>query len=161
VKRTVAAEDVVTPLSPAEQAVVARFEAAPDPYAEIAIEVDEGALTAAHLAVEDLLIEMRDGCISVVGPANGFVIRGKDGVASPIMRLGTREGLRVAIEAYIRAASRSSREARLDAPPQDAAPPLRQPACPLPEDGPAVRPASRSGRRPARRPAGLRGPVVQ
>lgn len=66
-------------------------------------EVDEEALTTAHLAVEDVLIELRDGCISVLGPANGFVVRDRDGTPSPIMRLGTRDGLRIAIKAYLAA----------------------------------------------------------
>lgn len=63
--------------------------------------LDEGALTAAHLAVEDVLIELRDMRISVLDRANGFVVREKDATPSGIMRLGTRDGLRIAIEAYL------------------------------------------------------------
>jgi hypothetical protein len=63
--------------------------------------LDEVALTAAHLAVEDALVDFRDAQISVVGPANGFVIRERDGSLSDVMRLGTREGLRIAIGAYL------------------------------------------------------------
>lgn len=66
-------------------------------------EVDEDALTLAHVAVEDELIEMRNAGISIIGPANGFVVREYDGTPSNIMRLGTRDGLRIAIKAYIEA----------------------------------------------------------
>lgn len=38
-------------------------------------------------------VELRDGRISVLGPANGFVIREYDGTPSGVMRLGTRDGL--------------------------------------------------------------------
>jgi hypothetical protein len=71
-----------------------------------ALELDERALTAAHLAVEDCLIEFRDSRISVMGPANGFVVRERDGSQSPVMRLGTREGLEIAIRAYLAATNR-------------------------------------------------------
>ncbi len=66
-------------------------------------EVDESALTMAHKAVEDVLIDFRDRRIGVLGPANGFVVREKDGTDSPIMRLGTRDGLRIGIHAYLEA----------------------------------------------------------
>jgi len=68
------------------------------------VTIDENALTAAHLAVEDVLVDFRDARISVLGPANGFVIRERDGEPSDVMRLGTRDGLRIAIEAYLKAA---------------------------------------------------------
>lgn len=67
------------------------------------IEINENALTAAHLAVEDVLIDFRDHGIGVLGPANGFVVRQRDGKESPIMRLGTRDGLRIGIQAYLKA----------------------------------------------------------
>jgi hypothetical protein len=66
--------------------------------------LDEGALTVAHVAVEDVLVELRDARIGVLGPANGFVVREWDGTPSGVMRLGTRAGLRIAIEAYLQAA---------------------------------------------------------
>jgi hypothetical protein len=66
-------------------------------------EIDEVALTAAHLAVEDALVDLRDHRISVLGPANGFVIRERNGDLSGVMRLGTRDGLRIAIAAYLAA----------------------------------------------------------
>jgi hypothetical protein len=69
-------------------------------------EVDPDALTVAHVAVEDVLIELRDRRIGVIGPANGFVVRGKDGTQSGVMRLGTRAGLEIAIKAYLAAVSR-------------------------------------------------------
>lgn len=36
-----------------------------------------------------------------MGPGNGFVIREKNGSDSPIMRLGTRDGLAIGIRAYL------------------------------------------------------------
>lgn len=65
--------------------------------------LNHAALTAAHVAVEDALIEMRDNRLSVTGPANGFVVNERDGSPIGIMRLGTREGLRIGIEAYLAA----------------------------------------------------------
>lgn len=63
--------------------------------------IDPAALTAAHLAVEDELIDMRDRCMSILGPANGFVVNNSDGSPSPLMRLGTRHGLEIGIKAYL------------------------------------------------------------
>jgi hypothetical protein len=71
--------------------------------AEITIEIDEMALTAAHVAVEDELTDRRDRRIGLIGPANGFVVREADGAVSDIIRLGTRDGLRLAITAYLSA----------------------------------------------------------
>jgi hypothetical protein len=64
--------------------------------------LNQEALTAAHLAIEDALVEFRDERISVLNRANGFVIRERDGQPSSIMRFGTRDGLRIGIEAYLR-----------------------------------------------------------
>lgn len=66
-------------------------------------DVDPAALTMAHLAVEDRLIEMRDSRLSVIGPRNGFVVNEKDGSPSPMLRMGTREGLELGIAAYLAA----------------------------------------------------------
>lgn len=44
---------------------------------------------------------MRDGGIGVAGHANGFVVNHRDGSPSSVMRLGTREGLRIGIRAYL------------------------------------------------------------
>lgn len=63
--------------------------------------INEEALTAAHLAVENMLIDLRDSRIGVLGRANGFVVNEADGTLSNIMRLGTRDGLRIAITAYL------------------------------------------------------------
>jgi hypothetical protein len=71
--------------------------------------IDEDALTAAHLAVEDVLIDFRDRRIGVLGRANGFIVNERDGSRSDIMRLGTRDGLRIAITAYLEAQAASSR----------------------------------------------------
>lgn len=63
--------------------------------------INEEALTAAHLAVEDVLVDLRDRGIGLLGFGNGFVIRHRDGSDSDIMRLGTRAGLRIGIKAYL------------------------------------------------------------
>ena len=60
-------------------------------------ELDDTALTKAHLAVEDMLIELRDSRIGTLGHANGFVVNEYDGTPSNIMRMGTRDGLRIGI----------------------------------------------------------------
>jgi hypothetical protein len=65
--------------------------------------IDEAALTAAHKAVEDALVNFRDNRISVLNRGNGFVIRERDGQQSDILRLGTRDGLRIGIAAYLKA----------------------------------------------------------
>lgn len=70
-------------------------------------DLDPDALTAAHVAVEDVLVEMRDARMSVIGRANGLVIRERDGELSGVMRLGTRDALSIGIKAYLAAASRS------------------------------------------------------
>jgi hypothetical protein len=67
------------------------------------IELDESALALAHLAVEDTLIRFRDRRIGVLGKANGFVVNERNGEPSPVMRLGTRDGLRIGIKAYLAA----------------------------------------------------------
>lgn len=71
----------------------------------VCADVDETALEVARLAVEDALIDFRDSRISILGRGNGFVVREKDGTESGVIRLGTREGLRIAIHAYLEAAN--------------------------------------------------------
>lgn len=69
------------------------------------VELDQDALTAAHVAIEDVLIEMRNARMFVIHPANGFVVKERDGTPSDVMRLGTRMGLSIAIKAYLTATS--------------------------------------------------------
>lgn len=76
---------------------------------EAQAELDSDALTVAHVAVEDVLIERRDRGIGVLGPANGLVVKERDGTPSPIMRMGTREALQIGITAYLSAARHSPR----------------------------------------------------
>jgi hypothetical protein len=71
-------------------------------------DIDQAALTAAHLAVEDELVEMRDAYMSVLGPANGLVIKNRDGSESSAMRMGTREALQIGITAYLAAVEKAS-----------------------------------------------------
>lgn len=60
---------------------------------------DPNLLTAAHIKIEDFLIEMRDSRIGVLNRANGFVVNEYDGSPSSVMRLGTRDGIKMALEA--------------------------------------------------------------
>jgi hypothetical protein len=64
-------------------------------------ELNEDALTAAHLAVENELVDLRDRRMWIGTYRNGFVINERDGEPSSIMRMGTRDGLRIAIKAYL------------------------------------------------------------
>jgi len=66
------------------------------------IAIDEEALEVARKHIEDILIEFRDARISIIG-GNGFCVREEDGKPSPMMRLSTREGLRIGIKAYLEA----------------------------------------------------------
>ncbi len=63
--------------------------------------MDETAITRAHKAVEDALIELRDARLSVLGCANGLVINESDGTPSAVVRLGTRDALCIGIAAYL------------------------------------------------------------
>jgi hypothetical protein len=65
--------------------------------------LDEQALEVARKAVEDVLVEFRDRRISVLNCGNGFVVREPDGQDSSVMRLPTRDGLRIGIKAYLSA----------------------------------------------------------
>jgi hypothetical protein len=66
-------------------------------------EPDDVALEAARLAVEQELIEWRDMRMSVLTEHHGFVVREPDGEASSIIRLSTRDGLRLGVKAYLAA----------------------------------------------------------
>jgi hypothetical protein len=63
--------------------------------------VNYDALTTAHKAVEDALIDLRDNRISVLGGGNGLVVREATGEESGIVRMGTRDALRLGIAAYL------------------------------------------------------------
>ena len=53
-------------------------------------------------AVEDFLIDLRDSHISTIC-GNGFVVREPDGSPSEVIRLRTDTGLRIALEAMLKA----------------------------------------------------------
>jgi hypothetical protein len=62
---------------------------------------DPVLLTAVHLAIENELVELRDGGI-VIGsrdrmPANGLVIKYPDGSSSEIIRMGTRDAVKLTL----------------------------------------------------------------
>jgi hypothetical protein len=65
------------------------------------MQINEEALTVAHVAVEDLLVDMRDSHMFTLA-ANGLVVNNKDGSLSDIKRLGTRQGLQLGVETYLK-----------------------------------------------------------
>ena len=65
-------------------------------------EINQDALEVARKTVEDVLIEMRDSRMFIIG-GNGFVVREKDSSESSIMRLSTAMGLQIGIKAYLEA----------------------------------------------------------
>lgn len=52
-----------------------------------------------RLAVEDVLVSLRDSCISFPMRNNGCVIKSKEGEASSIIRLPVEDVVRIAMEA--------------------------------------------------------------
>lgn len=73
-------------------------ELAADSVAEFLLQ--RNTLRLMHIAIENTLIELRDSGLGVIGSANGFVVKEKDGSFSKIIRLGTQAGLRVALEFF-------------------------------------------------------------
>ena len=63
---------------------------------------DPDLMQAAHRAVEEVLIDFRDRRISAPFHGNGLVVREYDGKDSDIIRLGTRDGIKVALQAIAR-----------------------------------------------------------
>lgn len=55
----------------------------------------------ARVAIQEVLVEFRDGHISLVGRGNGLVIRSKDGSDSPIIRLGPEDAVRIGLKAIV------------------------------------------------------------
>lgn len=62
-----------------------------------ALAEDGEALSAARVKLEDLLIEMRDDRVSVMNRGNGLVVREKDGKESSMIRIGTRDAVRIGL----------------------------------------------------------------
>lgn len=58
---------------------------------------DAAALGAAHIKLEDLLIELRDDRISLMNRGNGLVVREQDGTESSMIRIGTRDAVRIGL----------------------------------------------------------------
>lgn len=77
-----------------------------------AIAEDSDLLTLAHLAVEDELIDLRDRRMTIGMHRNGLVVRERDGKESSIIRLGTREGIRMALLALAEASPEHLREVK-------------------------------------------------
>lgn len=70
--------------------------------------LDTETLTAldyeiARKAVEDVLVDMRDSRLSMLGRGNGLVIAEKDGTGSSIIRLGAEDAVRIGIKAIVEA----------------------------------------------------------
>jgi hypothetical protein len=71
-------------------------------------QIDDDVIDCAALAVEDMLIWMRDNRISMLDAANGFVVREKDGSHGSVIRLGTKQGICIAVRAYLKALERGN-----------------------------------------------------
>jgi hypothetical protein len=56
-------------------------------------------LETARLAIENVLVEMRDNRMSLFGQGNGLVIREQDGKDSSIIRLSIPNALRIGLNA--------------------------------------------------------------
>lgn len=59
---------------------------------------DPDKLFAVHLKIEDLLIEMRDGGLQLGIHANGLAVKDQDGQMNGIIRIGTREAIKIVLE---------------------------------------------------------------
>lgn len=64
-----------------------------------ALSRDPKMLQAAHIKLEDQLIDMRDSQMSVFPAANGMVVREKDGSPSDVIRIPTAMAVQIALEA--------------------------------------------------------------
>lgn len=62
---------------------------------------NDGLMEVGRLAVEDMLVELRDSRLSC-NRNNGFCIREYDGSPSSVVRLPTESGIRIAIKAIIK-----------------------------------------------------------
>lgn len=63
---------------------------------------DEEWYTVGRAAVEDVIIEMRDARISVLGRNNGLVCKEADGTPSHIIRLPIEDALKIGINAIVK-----------------------------------------------------------
>lgn len=59
-------------------------------------------LEVGRRSIEDTLVDFRNNRISILGRGNGLVIREYDGKSSDIIRLGTKEALRIGLQAIIK-----------------------------------------------------------
>lgn len=64
----------------------------------------------ARKAIEDVLVEFRDGHMWLLGRGNGLVIRSRDGSDSAIIRLGPEDAVRIGLKAIVE--HRKQREKR-------------------------------------------------
>ena len=58
-------------------------------------------LTAIHAHIENILVEMRDNRTSILGRANGLVVRERDGKPSQTIRIGTRQAVDIAVRKFL------------------------------------------------------------
>lgn len=59
---------------------------------------DPDKLFAVHLKIEDMLIEMRDSGLQLGIHANGLAVKDRDGTMNGVIRLGTREAIKLVLE---------------------------------------------------------------
>jgi len=60
---------------------------------------DDRLLEIARKEIEDVLVKMRDGRLSMLNRNNGLVIRERDGKDSDIIRLGPEDAVRIGLQA--------------------------------------------------------------
>lgn len=75
---------------------------------------EDQALELARQVVEQTLIDLRTSRISHLTGGNGFVIREVDGSESSMMRLRTKDGLRIGIEQHTKVLAMTDDEVRAE-----------------------------------------------
>jgi hypothetical protein len=63
-------------------------------------DLDQEGIMAAHIVLQEQLIELRDSRISCISVGNGLVVREKDGSPSGIIRIPTRNAIELAVKTY-------------------------------------------------------------
>ncbi len=56
-------------------------------------------LEIGRVAIEDVLVSMRDAHMSIIGRNNGLVINGYNGETSHVIRMGPEDALRIGLKA--------------------------------------------------------------
>lgn len=74
-------------------------------------------LEVARLAIEDVLIDMRDSRISMFGRGNGLVVKESDGTESSIIRMGPEAAVQIGLRAIAKRLETAETKPRIYAPP--------------------------------------------